>query len=426
MDKTAKRPRAMGRTNGRTALQRLGLVLCAGLAFLPATTGEVALQDMTSLIEGARSQARWQATFVPSPAGSIETAKLAFADAADRSRLPRGAGLSTGKDVYTLDTVRESFDTPDETRVNRREKGSRVLAATPLSLPKAFSAGSILERQSLLRPVVSTGVAGLMPASARPVASDRAVQVAMAFSPRPDAGAPLPGGTPDRVMIAAIESRKGGRLSKPKASVVAKAETVEMASLAPADGVSALGYAPAEPAANPAAALFGRILGTQGNGTGFVPPLGKGDHAWAATPLPPSAYSGKEQTCLATGIYFEARGESEEGQAAVAQVILNRVRNPTYPKTICGVVYQNKSWRNRCQFSFACDAYKDRILNKRAYARAKDVADKVTRGEIWLADVGSSTHYHATYVAPRWAKAMQKVDKIGRHIFYRTYGGGWN
>jgi spore germination cell wall hydrolase CwlJ-like protein len=427
MDKTAKRPRARGWTGGGRALQkRFGLILCAGLALLPATTVEVALQDMTSLLEGARSQARWQATFVPSPAGSIETAKLAFADAADRSRLPRGAGLSTGSGVYTLDTVRESFETPDETRVNRREKGARVLAATPLSLPKAFSAGSILERQSLLRPAVAKDVPGLMAASVKPVASDRAIEVAMAFSPRQEAGSPLPGGTPDRVMIAAIESRKGGRPSKPKLVVDAEMRPSEVASLSPAESVSALGYAPAEPTANPAAALFGRILGTAGNGAGFVPPLGKGDHAWAATPLPPSSYSAREQTCLATGIYFEARGESEEGQAAVAQVILNRVRNPTYPKTICGVVYQNKSWRNRCQFSFACDAQKDKILNKRAYARAKDVADKVTRGEIWLAAVGSSTHYHATYVAPRWAKAMEKVDKIGRHVFYRTYGGGWN
>ena len=71
-------------------------------------------------------------------------------------------------------------------------------------------------------------------------------------------------------------------------------------------------------------------------------------------------FSAKEQKCLANAIYFEARGETLRGQAAVAQVVLNRVRNPAYPETICGVVYQNQNLKNRCQFSFACDGKKDR------------------------------------------------------------------
>ncbi|MCG6116568.1 MAG: cell wall hydrolase, partial [Mesorhizobium sp.] len=163
-----------------------------------------------------------------------------------------------------------------------------------------------------------------------------------------------------------------------------------------------------------------------GEAPSFVPPIGENDHAWAATPLPAASFGAAEQKCLATGIYFEARGESEDGQAAVAQVILNRVRNPTYPDTICGVVYQNRTWRNRCQFSFACDGRPDRITNKRAYERAERIAMEVTTGQTWLSDVGSATHYHATYVRPRWARTMEKVDKIGLHVFYRTYNGGWN
>ena len=152
------------------------------------------------------------------------------------------------------------------------------------------------------------------------------------------------------------------------------------------------------------------------------------DHGWpwAATPLPAAAFAEDEQTCLANGIYFEARGEKKEGQAAVAQVILNRVRNPAYPETICGVVYQNQSWKNRCQFSFACDGIKDRITDRRAYATAELIGHQVTNGEIWLSSVGSATNYHATYVSPRWAQAMKRVDKIGRHIFYRTINGGWD
>src|SRR5690606_5661479 len=123
--------------------------------------------------------------------------------------------------------------------------------------------------------------------------------------------------------------------------------------------------------------------------------------------------------------YFEARGEPVKGQAAVAQVILNRVRNPAYPDTICGVVYQNKNWRNRCQFSFACDGIKDRVANRQHFRIAQEVAMAVTAGKIWLDEVGTATHYHATYVHPRWAKTMDQVKKIGRHIFYRTFGGGW-
>jgi spore germination cell wall hydrolase CwlJ-like protein len=110
----------------------------------------------------------------------------------------------------------------------------------------------------------------------------------------------------------------------------------------------------------------------------------------------------------------------------VAQVILNRVRNPSYPDTICGVVYQNKKWRNECQFSFACDNIPDIIWSRARWLTAKDVAMAVTAGKIWLPEVGSATHYHATYVKPDWAPTMKKVAKIGLHIFYRTYGGGWS
>ena len=158
----------------------------------------------------------------------------------------------------------------------------------------------------------------------------------------------------------------------------------------------------------------------------IIPRLNKGDHSWAANPLPKRVFSEREQACLARGIYFEARGEPVRGQAAVAQVILNRVRNPHYPDTICGVVYQNKTWRNRCQFSFACDRIRDNVKDKRLWDIAKHVAGETTAGRIWLPQVGSSTHYHATYVRPRWAGRMKKVGRIGLHIFYRTYGGGWS
>ena len=155
-------------------------------------------------------------------------------------------------------------------------------------------------------------------------------------------------------------------------------------------------------------------------------PLAEGDHDWMRNPLPQSTWSEREQRCLAAGIYFEARGEPELGQAAVGQVILNRVRNPAYPNSACGVVYQNEKWRNACQFSFACDGIKDRIASPSHWQTAERIALAVTDGTIFIPEVGSSTHYHATYVKPRWARTMERMKKIGQHIFYRTYGGGWS
>lgn len=143
-------------------------------------------------------------------------------------------------------------------------------------------------------------------------------------------------------------------------------------------------------------------------------------------PLPAAAFSEDEQKCLATAVYFEARGESIKGQAAVTQVILNRVRNPAYPNFICDVVYQNATWSNRCQFSFACDGIPDRIADRRAYRLARDISMAVTGGKIFLSEVASSTHYYASYVNQRWAQTMEKMTKIGSHLFFRTYGGGWS
>ena len=154
---------------------------------------------------------------------------------------------------------------------------------------------------------------------------------------------------------------------------------------------------------------------------------GKPDHWWVMNPIPKNARSKTEQKCLATAIYFEARGEPEKGQLAVAQVVINRLKNPAYPNTVCGVVYQNKNMRNACQFSFACDGIKDRITDMGSWRQAEELAHRVLFDDNWWnAKVGSSTHYHANYVRPRWARTMKKMQKIGHHIFYKTYGGGWS
>ena len=152
----------------------------------------------------------------------------------------------------------------------------------------------------------------------------------------------------------------------------------------------------------------------------------RGEHAWVTNKLPKSSYTKKQKTCLANAIYFESRSEPEDGQIAVGQVVLNRVKNPAYPNSICGVVYQNQHKRNACQFSFACDGIPDRVRSKKAWDLAWKLAGEVVNEEVWLKSVGSSTHYHATYVHPKWARTMKKRKKIGLHIFYKTYGGGWS
>jgi spore germination cell wall hydrolase CwlJ-like protein len=172
---------------------------------------------------------------------------------------------------------------------------------------------------------------------------------------------------------------------------------------------------------------FAAVMGDKVKGALLDPNIDDA-HAWVNNALPASARAATEVKCLATAIYFEARGESQEGQIAVAQVVLNRLKNPAYPKTTCDVVYQNKNKRNRCQFSFACDGIPDRISDKAAWDRSMTLARRVLNDSrtLFLADVGASTHYHATYVKPRWARGMKRMDKIGRHVFYKTKNGGWS
>jgi len=131
-------------------------------------------------------------------------------------------------------------------------------------------------------------------------------------------------------------------------------------------------------------------------------------------------FRAREFRCMATAVYFEARGESIEGQIAVGQVIMTRVRSDYYPNTICGVVFQGQWNRNACQFSFACDGRTDSPRNRKQWDTAIDVAKKVISGEVYLKKIGGATHYHATYVSPKWRKMMDRVAKIGVHIFYKA------
>jgi hypothetical protein len=127
--------------------------------------------------------------------------------------------------------------------------------------------------------------------------------------------------------------------------------------------------------------------------------------------------------CMTAAIYYEAAYESADGQRAVAQVVLNRMRHPAFPKTVCGVVFQGSERSTGCQFTFTCDGALARAPKPEGWDRARKVAEAALNGYV-MKKVGNATHYHANYVAPYWSPSLVKVGAIGAHIFYR-WTGGW-
>ncbi len=131
-----------------------------------------------------------------------------------------------------------------------------------------------------------------------------------------------------------------------------------------------------------------------------------------------------ELTCLAEAIYYEARGESRNGQLAVAQVVMNRVYVRHYPQAICGVVYQRAldGSNKGCQFSFTCDGSLDRPRHAdRIWLKSQENARHAMLG-FGGNLTRDATHYHADYVAPRWASRLVRTVQIGSHIFYKRAG----
>lgn len=356
-----------------------------GIAVFANSFNTIAYQDMQSLAFG---ESRWLMHIPPAPGQSTAAAANGVLDKrATGSVVSAGLGRSLDFDRLTTNL----FEKPKPQKINRALKGDRVVSSTIQRPPAHFSAGSVLRRHSLLAPLNMNEKQSH--AFVKPKSATEAFKVASLFHVK----------NADR-------KAKAAKLPVMVASLVEESES------------SILSYSQ-EPVVelSPFAAVLRSPDPEQS-----IPKLNNGDHLWADDPLPKASFSKKQQMCLANGIYFESRGEPARGQAAVAQVILNRVRNPAYPNSICGVVYQNKHWRNRCQFSFACDRKRDRVSNPRLWNLAQQIASETTAGRIWLSQVGSSTHYHATYVRPKWARSMKKVGKIGLHIFYRTKGGGWS
>lgn len=140
------------------------------------------------------------------------------------------------------------------------------------------------------------------------------------------------------------------------------------------------------------------------------------DNAWLANL--PKADGNAEWQCLAEALYFEARGESVEGQFAVAEVILNRRDSTAYPNSVCGVVKQGAGGRGGCQFSYACDGRAEIIHEEGAFSRTGKIARVMLDGAPRALTSGA-THFHTTAVRPSWARRFPQTAHIGAHLFYR-------
>lgn len=168
--------------------------------------------------------------------------------------------------------------------------------------------------------------------------------------------------------------------------------------LAAADAVAINRATPLDSGPNPAAKPFD---------------LGKANEATRAQAL----------ECLTSAVYYEAGSESADGQKAVAQVVLNRVRHPAFPNSVCEVVYEGSTRATGCQFTFTCDGSLERRPVPALWERARKTAWAALTGTVHK-PVGNATHYHAEYVVPYWAASLVKNAVVGAHIFYR-WTGGW-
>ena len=208
-------------------------------------------------------------------------------------------------------------------------------------------------------------------------------------------------------------------------------------------GVGVLGFVAAvalgsmavpNPATNPAAhaappapppMTYQQVAPDQAVKVNAAIPLAGGPNPAAAPFIFKGNSSARNQAlqCLASAVYYEAGNQDVDGERAVAQVVLNRVRHPAFPNSVCGVVYEGSTRATGCQFTFTCDGSLSREPDPDGWRRAYKVAEDALSGSVYE-PVGWATHYHADYVVPTWASSMAKNAIVGAHIFYR-WAGTW-
>lgn len=196
----------------------------------------------------------------------------------------------------------------------------------------------------------------------------------------------------------AIAGRSGSRAAVPGLGTPPEPEPMRFRDVAPKDALAINAAVPISDLPNPPARPFAASF---------------------ATPLDRL----RATECLTAAVYYEAAIEPLEGQRAVAQVVLNRVRHPAYPRTVCGVVFQGWERSTGCQFTFTCDGGIRRTPSASLWARARRIAEEAIAGKVY-APVGWATHYHTNWVVPYWSSSLVKAAIVGTHIFYR-WTGGW-
>lgn len=389
---------ATGRIARAGAVRAAALLACAFLLTEP-----VAQQDVAAMLASdAAAAPRWMARLVGTAGGSDAAPTFTYAGAPERGDTATVA-FASGNSTVTLAgfTPAPREDLP-ALRFDRSAKGGRQITVAASTGEMPMAAGSLMATASVVDDDMAQAALRVAFVKLPPVSSLR-----------------------ERALLA---RHPDGASANDPATVRARLQFAQAAAATSASMVSAYAQEGDFDIEAPFRALFADPAVATGLGEEEVTPeeLAVDPHAWVGKPLPASVLLNSEQRCLAEAIYFEARGESYNGQVAVSQVVLNRVRNPAYPNSICGVVYQNRKMRNACQFSFACDLVPDRVVDDRHWRQAQEIARETTAGRLKIPEIEASTHYHATYVKPRWAKSMQKQKQIGLHIFYKTYGGGWS
>lgn len=410
--------RRVPRTRVRPGHGRVGLA-AAGALFVAVATfpTSVAYQDIASLvIDSINPATRWTMTIGVDPGGesSVVAPRLGdVKDSAARVEMNGGSIVVEGVGDIVTGTVGDPAFVPDEERIDRSWKGDLPLTVTTPPTERGFSAGSLTFNGAsrLTPPAILPTLA--FEASSAPLS---VLVVSRFISPKSATAVadlmpiPLPQHKPDQTVL--VAASYPSRAYAP--GETGAAASALLAAYAPDNSVVSQD-------------MFAPLFAMPGDKPAPPAPVVRpGDHWWAANPLPASVWDDAQQKCLGEAIYFEARSESRKGQIAVAQVVLNRVKNPAYPDTICKVVYQNRDKYNECQFSFACDGRRDVVFDKLAWRRALQVAGEVTSGAAWIDEVGTATHYHATYVHPNWANIFTKKATIGLHVFYQTINGGWS
>lgn len=234
--------------------------------------------------------------------------------------------------------------------------------------------------------------------------------------------------------LAAVMLVGGGFSAHAALIVIEQARSQAVTATPPPTGFEAQDHFPGAALLYPTADESAPAVGA--TGTTALPdmPLPAGAEAFAETTsvLPARPFTmgnasaearARAQQCLTTAIYYEAASETDDGQRAVAQVVLNRVRHPAFPASVCGVIYQGSEKASGCQFSYACDGSMARRPSVAGWARAARNAAWALGGNVY-APVGLATHYHTYAVTPAWNRSLVMTAAIGAHFFQR-WQGGW-